>query len=207
MHKGLKNISRKSDDVTDYDDNWASDYNETLAEWRYDAPQQAASMHVEQLSPESVILDAGYGTGLSGRALHSDGFTAVDGVDISHRPLKIDGMSGAYNNLCVIDMQRLPLPIPDNQYDGLVCVGVLIYLTDGAGTLREYTRIVRSRGIIVFSQRSDLFKERKFRSVLKGLSDEGMITHVRISEPRPYLPGNEEFGDKILAHYISYRAV
>jgi hypothetical protein len=74
--------------------------------------------------------------------------------------------------------------IIDDKYDGLVCVGVLTYLADSAGTLRAFTRIVRSGGIIVFTQRSDLFAERNFQSVLKGLSEEGWIEHVRISEPR-----------------------
>ncbi|UCD89001.1 MAG: class I SAM-dependent methyltransferase [Desulfobacterales bacterium] len=206
-HRGLSNISRKSDDVAKCYDNWASDYDETIAEWRYEAPEQVASMLMAELSPKSVILDAGCGTGLSGRALRSAGFTTVDGIDISLRSLKIAGMSGAYSTLRAMDIQRFPLPIPDDQYDGLVCVGVFTYLTDSAGTLREFSRIVRSGGIVVFTQRSDLFAKRKFQSVLKRLSDEGWIEHVRISERRPYLPYNEEYGDEILVHYVAYTVV
>lgn len=206
-HRGLRNISRKSDDVAKYYDNWANDYDETLADWRYDAPQQVASMLMDELSPKSVILDAGCGTGLSGRALRSAGFTTVDGIDVSRRSLKIAGMSGVYSTLRAMDLQRFPLPIPDDKYDGLVCVGVLTYLTDSIGTLREFNRIVRSGGIVVFTQRSDLFAKRKFQNVLKKLSDGSWIEHVRISEPHPYLPENEEFGEKILVHYVAYSVV
>ena len=206
-HIGLKNMSKKSDDVAEYYDNWARDYDQTLADWRYEAPEQVASMLREKLSPESAILDAGCGTGLSGRALHTDGFTAIDGIDVSRLSLEIAGKTGAYRTLHAVDLQRLPLPIPDDCYDGLACVGVLTYLPDSVGTLREFSRIVRSGGVVAITQRSDLFVERRFQSVLDGLSKEGLIMQVRISEPRPYLPDNEEFGDQILVHYVGYTVV
>ena len=206
-HIGLKNMSKKSDDVAEYYDNWARDYDQTLADWRYEAPEQVASMLREKLSPESAILDAGCGTGLSGRALHTDGFTAIDGIDVSRLSLEIAGKTGAYRTLHAVDLQRLPLPISDDCYDGLACVGVLTYLPDSVGTLREFSRIVRSGGVVAITQRSDLFVERRFQSVLDGLSKEGLIMQVRISEPRPYLPDNEEFGDQILVHYVGYTVV
>jgi len=200
-------MSKKSDDVAKYYDNWASDYDGTLADWRYEAPEQVASMLRTKLSPKSAILDAGCGTGLSGRALHTAGFTTIDGIDVSHRSLKIAGMTGAYRALHAMDLQRLPLPITDDHYDGLACVGVLTYLTDSVGTLREFSRVVRSGGVVAITQRSDLFAEREFQSVLEGLVNEGVIAQVRISEPRPYLPDNEEFGDQILVHYVGFTVV
>lgn len=206
-HIGLSKISKNSDDVAKYYDNWASDYNETLADWRYEAPEQVASILRSRLSGKSAILDAGCGTGLSGRALHTAGFSTIDGIDVSHRSLENAVMTGAYRSLHKVDLQRLPLPVPDNHYDGLVCVGVLTYLTDSVATLQEFNRVVRSGGAIALTQRSDLFVERKFQSVLEGLLNEGDIADVSISEPRPYLPVNEEFGDQILVHYISYTIV
>ena len=206
-HIGLSNMSKKSDDVAKYYDNWASDYDGTLADWRYEAPEQVASMLRTKLLPKSAILDAGCGTGLSGRALHTAGFTTIDGIDVSHRSLKIAGMTGAYRTLHAMDLQRLPLPITDDHYDGLACVGVLTYLTDSVGTLREFSRIVRSGGVVAITQRSDLFAEREFQSVLEGLVNEGGIAQMRISEPRPYLPDNEEFGDQILVHYVGFTVV
>ena len=68
-HSGLSKMSKKSDDVANYYDNWATDYNETLADWRYEAPEQVASMLQVKLSPQSSILDMGCGTGLCGKAL------------------------------------------------------------------------------------------------------------------------------------------
>ena len=41
-HIGLRNMSKNSDDVAKYYDNWAIDYDGTLADWRYEAPEQVA---------------------------------------------------------------------------------------------------------------------------------------------------------------------
>ncbi|HUU73545.1 MAG TPA: class I SAM-dependent methyltransferase [Burkholderiales bacterium] len=206
-HDGLSNLSRNSKDVAQYYDDWAADYDETLADWRYEAPKKVAQMLRAELSAESLILDAGCGTGLVGRALHEAGFEAINGIDVSSRSLQTAEGSGAYRELHEIDMQKLPLPISDDIYDGLVCVGVLTYLTDSIGTVREFSRVVKPGGVVVLTQRSDLFMERRFQDVLKQLSDERIIARVSISDARPYLPENEEFGDEILVHYISFTVV
>ena len=206
-HHGLSNLSRNSDDVAQYYDDWAADYDETIADWQYQAPEKVAQMLRAELSPESVILDAGCGTGLVGRALHEAGLEAIDGIDVSSRSLQIAEGTGVYRKLQKVDMQKMPLPVPDDHYDGLACVGVVTYLTDSIGTVREFSRVVKPGGIVVLTQRSDLFKERRFQDVLKQLSDEGIIARVRISDARPYLPANEEFGDEILVHYISFTVV
>jgi predicted TPR repeat methyltransferase len=206
-HTGLSDLSKESEDVAEYYDNWASDYDGTLSDWRYEAPVQVASMLRAKLSPKLAILDAGCGTGLSGKALLAAGFITIDGIDVSRRSLEIAGMTDAYRTLREIDLQRLPLPIPDGLYDGLTCVGVLSYLTDSISTLREFSRVVRPGGFVAITQRSDLFAEREFPSVLEGLSNEGVIAQVRTSEPRPYLPNNEEFSDQILVHYVGFTVV
>jgi predicted TPR repeat methyltransferase len=203
-HIGLGDLSRKSDDVAKYYDDWASDYDGTLSAWRYEAPEQVASMLRAKLSPKLAILDVGCGTGLCGKALLAAGFITIDGIDVSRRSLEIAGMTDAYRTLRAIDLQRLPLPIADDLYDGLTCVGVLSYLTESINTLREFSRVVRPGGFVAMTQRSDLFAEREFPSVLEGLSNEGAIAQVHISEPRPYLPRNEEFSDQILVHYIGF---
>lgn len=210
-HCGLSNIARDRDSVSKYYDEWAPEYDADLARWRYEAPEQAASLLCRALWPagasSSTVMDAGCGTGLSGKALHSAGFTTIDGIDVSRRSLDIAGSTGVYRRLHETDMQRLPFPIGSDQYDGLVCVGVMTYLTDTTGTLREFGRMVKSGGTIVMSQRSDLLIERNFAKELESLSSEGVFTNVHVSEPRPYLPENDEFGDKLLVHYVSCQVV
>jgi predicted TPR repeat methyltransferase len=206
-HDGLSKLSRDSKDVAQYYDDWAGDYDETIADWRYEAPEKVAQILRAELSAESVILDAGCGTGLVGRALRKAGFKAIDGIDVSSRSLQTAEGSGAYRELQQVDMQKLPLPISDDLYDGLACVGVLTYLTDSIATVREFSRVVQPGGVVALTQRNDLFIERHFQDVLKQLSDERIITRVNVSDARPYLPENEEFGDEILVHYISFTVV
>ncbi len=206
-HIGLSNLSKKSDEIAEYYDDWASNYDGTLSDWQYEAPEQVASILRSKLSTKSTVLDVGCGTGLCGKALLAAGFTAIHGIDVSQRSLEIASKTEVYTTLRGIDLERLPLPIPDDHYDGLVCVGVLTYLTDSVNTLREFSRVIKPCGEVVITQRSDLFKEREFQSVLEKLLNEGVIAHVSISEPRPYLPENEEFGDQILVHYISFTVV
>lgn len=206
-HSGLSSISQKSDDVADYYDGWAPDYDVNLADWSYKAPDRVASILRTKLSPDSKILDAGCGTGLGGKALRSIGFTTIDGIDVSKQSLEIAGMTDAYRTLRAMNMQQLPLSIPANHYDGLICVGVLTYLPDSSVILKEFSRIVKPKGSIVVTQRSDLFVDRNFKNVLDELSDKGVIDQLQISEPQPYLPDNEEFSDQILVHYISFTVV
>ena len=206
-HTGLSNLSRKSIDVAKYYDDWASDYDRSLADWRYDAPDKIASIVRANLAQESRILDAGCGTGLCGKALVTSGFTSIDGIDVSQRSLEVARGTNAYESLRAIDMQALPLPISDDQYDGLACVGVLTYLSDSVGTLREFSRVVKPGGIVAITQRNDLFAERSFPDILSELVNEGVIARVHTSEPLSYLPENEEFTDQILVRYVDYTVV
>lgn len=214
-HIGLRDLSKKSEDIAEYYDNWAKDYDINLSDWRYEAPEKIASMLRAELSaklspellPNLAILDAGCGTGLGGKALLASGFTTIDGVDVSRRSLEIARKTEAYRTLRNVDLQKPPLPIEDNVYDALCCVGVLTYITDSSSALREFSRVVKPKGFVALTQRSDLFEEREFPNVLRKLSNEGVIAQVRISEPKAYLPDNEEFSEQILVHYIGFTVV
>lgn len=201
--KGLRNLSQKSDDVAEYYDDWAEDYDQTLARWRYEAPDQAAARLRAALDADSVILDAGCGTGLTGKALAGAGFGTIDGMDVSRRSLAVAEKLGVYRSLEHVDMQKLPLPCRDDSYDGLVCVGVLTYVPDSSAILEEFCRIVKPGGVMILTQRSDLLVERDFPATLEALRREGRLNEAQVSEPMPYLPENEEFRDEIKVHYIS----
>lgn len=200
---GLRNLSRNSDDVARYYDEWADGYDEALARWRYEAPEQVAARMRAALAPDAVILDAGCGTGLSGKALAAAGFEAIDGMDVSRRSLAIADELGVYRSLEHVDMQRLPLPCGDDVYDGLACVGVLTYVPNSADILREFCRVLKPGGFMVLTQRSDLLAERDFAATLEDLQAAGLLTDSRISDPMPYLPDNEEFADQVQVHYIT----
>jgi ubiquinone/menaquinone biosynthesis C-methylase UbiE len=204
-HAGLRDLSNDSEDVARYYDDWADDYDQTLRQWRYEAPEQVAERLRERLAPEAVVLDAGCGTGLSGIALARAGFTTIDGMDVSARSLDSAREQGVYRDLAHVDMQALPLPYADNSYDGLICVGVMTYVPDSDAILREFRRILKPGGCMVLTQRDDIFEERRFDETIASLEREGVIRESEISDPMPYLPENDEFGDEVRVHYVTCR--
>ncbi len=197
-HGWLKQGSTSSGDVAKSYDDWAPTYNETLEDWDYRAPGDAARLLGATVRQDAAILDAGCGTGLTGTALKAAGFTGpIDGTDISQASLDEAGGHGVYRNLFQANMQDLPLDIADNAYDGLICIGVLTYIPDSDGVLREFARVVSPGGTVVVSQRDDLFRERAFSETIQALVEAGIYTDADITEPRPYLPGNPDFGTEI----------
>ena len=195
-HHWLKHGSTACDEVRAVYDEWADTYDETLASWNYRAPAEAAGMLRAELAADAAILDAGCGTGLTGAALRAAGFTGpIDGIDLSPASLKEAKTHGLYRDLSVVDLQTLPLPIGDDAYDGLLCIGVMTYVPDGEGILREFARVVRPGGRVLITQRDDLFRERGYAEMFDRAAD--VVGDVRLSEPQPYLPGNPDFGENI----------
>lgn len=204
-HHWLKHGSTSSSDVRAVYDDWASDYDQTLADWDYRAPAEAAKMLRATCPAAAEILDAGCGTGLTGMALRNAGFNGpIDGIDLSPTSLDAAGKHGIYRTLTAVDLQALPLPIADDSYDALLCVGVLTYVPDSDGVLREFARVVRPGGRILITQRDDLYRERDYDAVFKRLAD--VVGDVEVTEPMPYLPGNPDFADEINVIYAMMRA-
>lgn len=206
-HQGLSNLSSDTREVEKYYDDWADDYDRDLETWRYQAPERAAKILRRYLEPDSVILDAGCGTGMTGKALANEGFTVFDGIDLSERSIEAAAVQGVYRSLNRANMQELPLPIEDDKYDGLECIGVLTYIPESEDLLREFCRIVRPGGFVVLTQRTDTFVERDFSSVLKTIASEGSWRLLEVTNPQPYLPANEEYADEIMIHYIICQVV
>ena len=176
-------------------DSWASTYNDDLKGWEYRAPSAVASMLAEFGTPLAQVLDVGCGTGMAGLALRSAGFNSVVGCDLSPKSIELALATGAYVSTFEFDMQRPPLPFADNHFEALVCVGVMTYLPDTAAALREFCRVVKAQGVIVFTQREDVWSERNCGDIIGALEQQGYLVVLRISDPQPYLPLNGEMGD------------
>ena len=203
-HDWLRQGSTSPADVAKSYEDWAPTYDETLAEWDYRAPADAAALLKARVGLDAEILHSACGTGLTGAALRAAGFTGpVDGLDLSPSSLVKAAKRGVYRSLNAADLQSLPLSIAENSYDALICIGVLTYVPDSMAVLREFARMVRPGGTTLATQRDDLFHERAFDKTLATLADEGIFSDIVISEPRPYLPANPDFGDEIKVIHIT----
>lgn len=205
-HSWLTKLSTDSQEAAAYYDAWAEDYDQTLAHWNYQSPTIVATMLKQEVPPDGHVLDAGCGTGLSGRALRAAGFRRLTGIDISQASLDVAARAGVYERLLQVNMQQVPLPLETHVFAAVQCVGVLTYVPDTAAILREFCRVVQPGGLVAFTQREDLFKERGVAGVMQTLADEGVWTPVSVSEPQAYLPGNADYADQVKVIYCACRS-
>ncbi len=169
-------------------DAWAEKYDADLTSWSYQAPAVVADTVVTRLPEARSALDVGCGTGLVGRALRARGFAGrLMGRDISRESLDIARQSGVYDSLEQADLQQR-LPLEDDDVDAVVCVGVMTYLPDVEAAWREFARIVRPGGLVVVTQREDLWDTRACQAVIDQLQGEGVWTPLDLTGPAPYLP-------------------
>jgi predicted TPR repeat methyltransferase len=198
--------SSSPDEVRQYYDALAADYDATLDRWGYAAPGRAAQLVMARLGSAGAganVLDAGCGTGLAGAALRAAGYTGrLTGLDLSPISLQRAAERQVYDSLDIADLQR-PLPIADNVFDGAICVGVLTYVPDVSGIWRQFCRVVRPGGVIVCTQRDDLWHSRTCAGALDELERDHRWTVFHLSTPQPYLPGNDDFGDRIGARFVA----
>lgn len=153
QRSGLNELSASADSeaIAEYYDQWAAEYDNNLRDWNYEAPRIGANLLRQGVPLDERVLDAGCGTGLSGMALQALGYEHITGIDISQISLDLAEQTGAYEHLKLVDMQSLPLPYEADEFAGLQCVGVLTYVPDTDGILREFCRVVRSGGSVMFS--------------------------------------------------------
>jgi predicted TPR repeat methyltransferase len=184
-------------------DEWAQSYDDDLTSWSYQAPAVVADAVVTRHPAAGSILDVGCGTGLVGRALRARGFAGeILGLDISEASLGIARQHGGYDSLEQADLQR-PLPIEDDSVDAVVCVGVMTYLPDVEAVWREFARVARPEGIVVATQREDLWEPRECQAVVDRLRDEGVWTPFEITGPAPYLPRGYGGTPEVGCYYLT----
>ena len=188
-------------------DEWAQSYDDDLASWSYQAPTVVAETVVTRHPAAGSALDVGCGTGLVGQALRARGFAGqIVGLDISQASLEIAQRGGAYDALERADLQQR-LAFDDDSFDALVCVGVMTYLPEVEAVWRELARVVRPGGLVVATQREDLWQARECPAVVDRLQSEGVWTPLEITGPAAYLPdgygGTPEVGCYYLTALVS----
>ena len=195
--RSLKEGSTDSTAIKSYYDEWAETYDATLSSWNYQAPEDAADALCKHLKPGANVLDVGCGTGLFGQAMSGRLDCVIEGIDISAGSLEITKGKGGYGRLHCHDLQVTPLPVPDDGFDAVACVGVMTYIKDEPSLLADLCRVVRPGGYILFTQRDDLWAERNFDSILEDFEHRKLWTPLKISQAKPYLPENDDFSDRI----------
>lgn len=185
-----------------YDD-WASAYDEDLASWSYQAPTVVAQTVITRRPETAEVLDVGCGTGLVGQVLRSLGFAGrLQGLDLSQASLEIARQGGAYDSVGTADLQQR-LPVEDDSVDAVVCVGVMTYLPEVESVWRELARVTRPGGLVVLTQREDLWHARGCQDVVDRLQREGRWEPLDVAGPAPYLPDGYGGTPEVACYYLT----
>ncbi|MBR8744976.1 class I SAM-dependent methyltransferase [Nocardiopsis sp. MG754419] len=184
-------------------DAWAATYeHDTTEEMGYAAPAHTAE-HLAGLlvdRPDAEILDAGCGTGLVGAALSERGPWTIDGLDLSAAMLDHARAKGVYRDLAKADLTRR-LPLEDDSYDAVICVGTLTEGHVGPEAFDELIRVARPGAPIVVTVLDRIWEPSGYKAKVTSLRESGAV-HLEESIPRSVYHRKED----ITCHLVVLRA-
>ena len=100
--------------------------------------------NLSQQKEDIRIMDAGAGTGFIGEYLKQQGYTNVDGLDISQEMLDIAKEKNVYKKLiCAPLSEKKISEVPTGEYHVLLSAGTIVYGQVEAGALEEIARMVK----------------------------------------------------------------
>ena len=166
---------------------WAQTYDTTMIDGlRYRSPALVAQLLGEHLADrDAAVLDIGCGTGLAGQVLAGQGFTTIDGLDISPEMMQVAQERGGYRHFLAADLNH-PLDMPDAQYGGATCCGTFTHGHVGAGCLDELFRILRPGAPFAFTVKREVWEPMGFKATLARLVADGTIIEVARHLDRHY---------------------
>ena len=174
-----KAYDRKTkDEVVDLYQEWAETYDDELESNSYVAPERGASVFAEHVSDHTArIIDIGCGTGLVGRLLAQDGYTAIDGLDISAAMLAQAREKGGYEDLFEADLTAV-IDVPDALYDAAISVGTFTHNHVGPDGLDEVLRIVKPGAIASITVNADAYEADGYRAKFDALVADGVCAII-----------------------------
>jgi predicted TPR repeat methyltransferase len=163
-------------------DEWSENYDRELkAAFDYTAPSIAIDALVKYLRPQSRILDAGVGTGLVGELLREQGYSNLEGMDISAGMLAKAKAKNIYTNLSQ-EVMGEPLGFATNSFDGVVSVGTITFGHAPVGSFDELARVTKPGGYLIFTLRPDFYETGGAKEKLKELEQENQLQFVEVGE-------------------------
>lgn len=198
--------SQAEDEVAEYYNMWGKDYETSVKSWDYDAPEKAAALLKEYMQVDGTVCDAGCGSGLTGEALNAAGFKSIVGFDLSPDFAAVAKEKGVYEDVHIVNMHERPFRYDDDHFANLICIGTLTYVENVPDVVREFARTTKPGGMVIFSHRTDMIDD-GFTQKLEAIKTDKVLEEVLVSDPKPYLPGNKDFSDKIQIVYYAYRVL
>ncbi len=179
-----------TDQVVEFYSKWADDYDyQMLDELGYISPITIAQLLIDHLSQKDArVFDIGCGTGLIGRFLHRQGYTQIDGIDLSPDMVRIAQDRNIYRQVMVADLNQ-PLVIADDTYDAAISSGTFTHGHVGPEPLEEIFRIINAGGFLACTVHMDLWQTVGFEAKFNSLIEAGLIECLSLKEGRFYEKG------------------
>lgn len=173
----------ESDSSRDIYDDWSAIYDAHLtAEFGYISPGVASRTLAEATpSRDLEVVDYGCGTGLVGTALREQGFTRVDGIDLSTGMLERARAKGVYRHLLCADLTA-PLALAAASYAAATCIGSMGAGHVGAAHIPELLRPLRAGAPFVVIMNGAYFAAGGFEAAFRGLESDGAWKILRLEE-------------------------
>ena len=170
--------------------NWAGKYDNDLIDWGYAYPTQVKKILESniKIKRNSKILDAGCGTGLVAETLNDMKFNNIIGLDYSVDMLKIAKSKKIYKKLIQESLSK-KTTLRSNQFDVVLCTGVLTSGHVGAKAINELIRVTKDRGYLILSIAESIYEKLGFKNEIE--KNNFQISKVKISKQFVALPNHE----------------
>lgn len=170
-------------------DIWAAQYDGDVGSVEdYLAPMELAKVAAQHLDPGMLVIDAGAGTGLVGAALRQKGFNRLIALDFSQKMLEVAASKNIYSELHACDLST-PTSLEAGSGDALVTCGTTTQVP--CASLREYVRLVRPGGRIIFAVVKGTWEEFGYAGVLAELEGMGQLSVIERGAPFQMMPTTE----------------
>jgi len=167
-----------------YDD-WSGSYDAETSGQGYATPARLAeALARHAVDKSAAVFDFGCGTGLSGVALHAEGFSTIDGADLSADMLKGATDKNVYRNLWQVEADD---PIATG-YDIIAAAGVI---SVGAAPIEFFDLLLgalNAGGLFALSFNDHALAEPQFEGKLRARVTDGSA-RLLFQEYGTHLPG------------------
>lgn len=165
------------DDTNEYYSRWAATYDAELTREGYRTPGRCARALSAFVTPDAPVLDIGCGTGLSGAAMRSAGFSELTGTDVNAEMLSIAKVAGIYADTWVTDLSD-PFPFPQGTYAAIAAVGVIGVGAAPPALLAQALDALAPGGHLVFSYNDHALAVGGYRQALDDALNAGVAEQV-----------------------------
>ncbi len=134
------------DSISVHDD-YASTYEAEADKLNYTGPELLFGLCHSYLKPGQNMLDLGIGTGLCAEPFTRFGLT-VHGMDGAPAMMEICKQKNRASEFTQWNLAEFPYPMEDEQFDHVMCCGVLHFFEDISGIITECARLVKPGGSV-----------------------------------------------------------